>query len=782
MFRNPSIVARYAFTIVAVTVATLFRVALVPVLGEAVPFILYFPTVVLCAWFGGKWTGLTATALTGLISWFIFISPYYSFIKADWAAPVQMTIFLLAGVLISLLAESLHQAKRKSEENEGKERKQREQLRVTLTSIGDAVIATDAQGKVIFMNEVAESLTQWKQEEASGKPLEEIFHILNEQTRQPVENPALRAIKDGLIVGLANHTVLIARDGTERPIDDSGAPITSADGEMLGAVLIFRDMTERRQEEKARALFASIVESSEDAIITKSLDGIIESWNISAEQLFEFSANEAIGQPVTLIIPQERIQEEQLILEQLRQGKRIKHFETVRVSKNGRRLDISLSISPVRDAEGQIIGIAKIARDVTARKRVEQERELLLVREQEARAEAEAANRMKDEFLATVSHELRTPLNAILGWSTMLRRGSLNESLTANAIEAIERNARSQAQLIEDLLDISRIISGKLRLEIKAIEFVSVIKAAIDAVQHAAKAKEIQLQMVIDPAANHIQGDEARLQQVIWNLLSNAVKFTAKGGLVQVKLERKDSMAHITVSDTGEGINPEFLPYVFDRFQQADGTTTRRHGGLGLGLAIARHIVEMHGGTIGVHSAGLGQGANFTVRLPFVAVHTPTYPPANQPGNERHEETAISVDPAVLQGLRILTVDDESDTRDMVKAVLMQYGADVVTAASAREAFETLPKFKPDVLVSDIGMPEEDGHSLIRKIRDLEPEKGGNTPAIALTGYVRVEERMRALEAGFQMFVPKPVEALELVSIIASLVGKTEKDNENPPL
>ena len=655
-------------------------------------------------------------------------------------------------------------------------RQQREWLQVTLASIGDAVITTDSDGSITFINPVAEALTQWPQDIAVGRPLEEVFNIVNEESRQPVENPALRAIREGVIFGLANHTVLIARDGTEIPIDDSGAPIKDADGKILGAVLIFRDISERRRIEKERALLAGIVESSDDAIVGKNLDGIIESWNAAAERLFGYSAEEAIGQPVTMIIPPDRIDEERLILERLRRGERIEHFETVRQSKSGKALDISLTVSPIRSPRGRIIGASKIARDISERKQAEQALREAMQREQLLRGKAEEASRLKDEFLATLSHELRTPLNAILGWITLLRRRTLEEAYANQALEAIERNSKAQAQLIEDMLDVSRITAGKLRLEVQATELIPIINAAIDAVRHAAEAKGVQLKMILDPAASHIQGDAVRLQQVVWNLLSNAVKFTPNDGLVEVSLERTDSQAQITVSDTGEGIAPDFLPYVFDRFQQADGTITRRYGGLGLGLAIARHLVEVHGGTIQARSAGLGEGASFTVRLPLRAMRA-SPPQAITPGESvRQGDPLKTLDPAILYGLRILAVDDELDTREMLKAVLEQYGAEVLTAGSAKEAFEALPGFQADVLVCDIGMPEEDGYSLIRRIRALTTAAGGNISAIALTGYVRVEERMRALEAGYQMFVPKPVEADELVAIIANLLGRTDRD------
>ena len=377
---------------------------------------------------------------------------------------------------------------------------------------------------------------------------------------------------------------------------------------------------ERRKGERAQILLAGIVESSGDAIISKTLDGVIDSWNAGAESLFEYTAEEAIGKPVTLIIPPERVNEEEMILTRLRKGERVEPFETVRVSKTGRLIDISLTISPVRNQQGEVIGASKIARDITDRRMIEQERDLLLLQERYLRAEAEKAARLKDEFLATISHELRTPLNAILGWSTMLRQGPFDDLTAARGMEAIERNAKSQAQLIEDLLDVSRIISGNLRLDLKPIALSSVVKGAMDSVQLAADAKKIQLQLIIDSAADRVTGDPARLQQVAWNLLSNSIKFTPPGGRVTVKIDRVDSTTQMTVTDTGEGISPEFLPFVFDRFKQADGSTTRKHGGLGLGLAIARHFTELHGGTIEADSQGEGLGATFRIRLPQAAL------------------------------------------------------------------------------------------------------------------------------------------------------------------
>lgn len=409
--------------------------------------------------------------------------------------------------------------------------------------------------------------------------------------------------------------------------------------------------------------------------------------------------------------------------------------------------------------------------EIKERERAEEELRASLSREQIARAEAENANRMKDEFLATVSHELRTPLNAIIGWAHMLRGGRLDQTTVARAVETIERNAKSQAQLVEDILDVSRVISGKLRLNMAPVDVASLINASIDSVQLAADSKGIELGVTLDPSARHIVGDASRLQQVVWNLVANAIKFTPSGGHVEVSLKRVNREVRIRVSDTGQGINPDFLPHIFDRFRQEDGTTTRRHGGLGLGLSIVRHLVELHGGTVGADSDGEGFGATFTISLPL--------PTGNkQPGRRRTEPGRVWTNEGFkpqaeplpsLEDVRVLLVDDEEDTLQMLSMMLAESRAQVHMARSAAEALEVLQWYKPNVIVSDLAMPDEDGYSMIGKIRSLETDGEWAIPAVALTSHVRIEERARALSAGFNMFVPKPVEPTELISAIANL-------------
>ena len=423
------------------------------------------------------------------------------------------------------------------------------------------------------------------------------------------------------------------------------------------------------------------------------------------------------------------------------------------------------SRGPIGDTLPALTTIADLLALGMARARAEDERALIHARERETRAEAEAANRSKDEFLAMVSHELRTPLNAITGWTGMLLGGTLDAARTKRALETIDRNARSQAQLIEDLLDISRIVSGKLRVEVGSVDVPSTAEMALEAVRLAADAKGVALDARIEPAAGQITGDVDRIQQIIWNLLTNAIKFTPKGGRVVVGVSRAERGIEISVEDSGQGIAPDFLPHVFERFRQADGTMTRAKGGLGLGLAIVKHLVELHGGTIEAKSGGLGQGSVFVVALP---------PSDGTPQMDRTSGTLTAARPAFdrpreVEGLRVLVVDDEPDARELIRTLLESCKIVVTTAASASEAFEQVKKLSVDAMISDIAMPEEDGFSLIRRIRALPREQGGRTPAVALTAYARLEDRTRALRAGFNSHVAKPVEPSELLAVLTSL-------------
>ena len=397
----------------------------------------------------------------------------------------------------------------------------------------------------------------------------------------------------------------------------------------------------------------------------------------------------------------------------------------------------------------------ELSLEIAERRRIEEERAQLLVREQQA-------NRLKDEFLATVSHELRTPLNAVLGWARVLRSANVDPALQARALESIERNAQSQARLIEDILEVSRIVTGKLRLRVKALDLAQVIDAAVDVVRPAAEAKDIALQTDIARRPWQSVGDPDRLQQIVWNLLSNAVKFTPRGGTVTAALARTSGSDEIIVSDTGKGIDPAFLPHVFAPFRQADASTTRDHGGLGLGLAIVRQLTELHGGTVRAESMGIDRGSRFIVALP--AQHT-----APAPDSGRHRAAVVNAGPPDLAGVRVMVVDDDRDARELLTATLGYYGADVTAADSAAEALALLPEVRPDVLLSDIGMSGEDGYSFIRRVRSLPPDRGGHIPAVAITAYATAADRAQAMSSGFQLHVPKPFDPIELARTVQRL-------------
>ena len=519
----------------------------------------------------------------------------------------------------------------------------------------------------------------------------------------------------------------------------------------------------------AEQYLAAIVLNAEDAIVSKDLNSIVTSWNPAAARIFGYTADEMIGQSTMRIIPPELADEEHEIVSQIRRGERIDHFETTRRRKDGAVIDVSLTISPIRDGGGAIIGASNITRDITEKKILERRTAEALEETRKARRQAEVASRMKDEFLATISHELRTPLTAIMGWVRMLRSGLLSQDRVEQALEVIDRNVRSQAQLIEDLLDISRITMGKLRLDVRPVQPATVINAAVDALRFAAEARNIRIQTVLDSHAGPVAGDFERLQQVVWNLLSNAIKFTPKNGRVQMVLERVNSHIEIRVSDNGRGIKPDFLPFIFERFSQAETGTTRLQGGLGMGLAISKAIVELHGGNITAFSEGEGKGSTFTVSIPVMPVSKQS---ASIERVHPRAWTEISLEcPPEISGLKVLVVDDDADTCELIRFVLEQCGGVVTTVADAESAMEAFHATRPAIMISDIGLPEVDGYELLRRIREDERQTGRKTPAVALTAFARIEDRVKALAAGYQMHVAKPVEPGELLTIVASLSG-----------
>jgi PAS domain S-box-containing protein len=519
-------------------------------------------------------------------------------------------------------------------------------------------------------------------------------------------------------------------------------------------------------ERKSETRFRALTDSMPQCVWAARKDGEVYYCN----RVWKEYAGPDAGMSFTDAVPEEDLEEvRNAWREAVRGGPPLDREQRLRRHDGQYRWHLC-RVVPERNEHGAVVGWIATATDVDQQKRIEQANASLLQSEKEARLSAEIANRTKDEFLATVSHELRTPLNAILGWTRMLRTGAVEEKALGRALETIERNARAQTQLIEDILDVSRIIAGKLRVDIRRIDLHAVARAAMDAVRPAADAKGVELVANLSPDSAEFVGDPDRLQQVTWNLLANSIKFTPKGGRVEIDVSREDSEVQLVVTDTGAGISPDFLPHVFDRFRQADSSITRTQGGLGLGLAIVRHLVDAHGGTVHAHSEGPGFGARMTVRLPVRAV-TPAEATDTEPvGSEQIVDRALPAQ--LLAGLGVLVVDDEADARELLTAVLTSYGAQVRTAATVEDGVRLLRAQVPDVLVSDIGLPNEDGYALIRRVRALPDEQGGKVPAAALTAYASLEDHRRALSAGFQVHVTKPIEPADLALMVASLAGR----------
>jgi PAS domain S-box-containing protein len=801
-----------------------------------------------------------------------------------------------------------------------------------IESSDDAIISKDLNGIITSWNRAAERMFGYTAAEAVGQSIRMIIPA----DRQSEEDMVLSRVRAGQSVTHL-ETMRQRKDGTLVPISLTVSPIHDDSGQVIGASKIARDLGERTHAAVAARRLAAVVESSDDAIVTKDLNTIITSWNRAAERMFGYTAAEAIGKSIRILIPAELQHEEDMVIGKIRAGEKIDHYETVRQRKDGSRLSISLTVSPIRNEKGEVVGASKIARDITERTRLQAaarehavnseklsdvgatvtstlDREAIVQkvtdvatdlthaefgaffynvtdpesgnayllytlsgarREEFAKfpnpratdvfsptfhgeapvrvddvtkdprygnnppyygmppghlpvrsylavpvkglgrnvigglffghsqvgvftaeherlavgvaawasvalenarlyEEAQAANRMKDEFLAVLSHELRTPLNAIVGYARLLRGGILSPDKAARGLETLERNATWLTQIVEDVLDVSRIVSGKIRLDVQPVELPIIVDNAVATIQPAADAKGVRLQTIIDPRVGPVSGDPGRLQQVVWNLVSNAVKFTPKKGRVQVRLERVNSHVEIVVSDTGIGIRPDFLPYVFERFRQAEVGPTRKTGGLGLGLAIVRHIVEMHGGTVDAVSEGEGKGSTFRVRLPVMIVHPePLQTPREHPRTERREPLAALGD---LHGVRVLAVDDEEDALTLLRVVLETAGAEVTTVASASAALERIADAKPHVLVLDLGMPDMDGFELIKRIRKSKDPAIRNVPAAALTAFARSEDRTKALRSGFEMHLSKPVDPGELVASVATLARRVNTE------
>ncbi|MEJ7728354.1 MAG: PAS domain S-box protein [Polyangiaceae bacterium] len=653
-------------------------------------------------------------------------------------------------------------------------RRSEERFHHLIDTITDyAMYMLDPGGHVATWNPGARKAKGYTRDEIIGQHFSVFYTEEDRQAGKPAAVLAM-ALRDGRF---NEEGWRLRKDGTRFWANVTVTPMLDDHGDLMGFAKITRDLSQRRAEDErlrvSEERFRLLVEGVTDyAIYLLDPTGRVTTWNRGAERMKGYRADEIIGRDFARFFPPEDVdagKPAQELALALAEGRF--EVEGWRLRKDGSRFWARVVVTPLRDDTGELIGFAKVTQDLTQQRDAEvNERRLL--REQVAReaaegmaSKAEEANRIKDEFLATVSHELRTPLNAIVGWATILRSRPL-EPAVARAIEVIDRNAHAQVKIIDDLLDVSRIISGKLRVETRPTDLMALVQQTIDVVRPSAAGKAIQLRVEGSPGPCTVIGDPERLQQVIWNLLSNAVKFTGDGGSVVASVTRELGRTRLCVVDTGSGIDPSFLPYVFDRFKQADSSATRRHGGLGLGLALVRHLLEMHGGTVSAQSAGPGLGSTFTVLLPS---HMPT--PDITDGVVGRVPAVTPTRAISLAGIRVLVVDDEADARELVTILLHEAGAEVTAVASAAEALEALPRARPHVLVSDIAMPGEDGHALLRRVRALPRDQGGGIPSIALTGYTRSEDRATALAAGFTTHVGKPIQPAELVTAVANIAG-----------
>ena len=735
----------YALGFVALVLAILLRWALEPLMGLSLPLVTLFGAVAAGVWLGGYRLAIPIVLLGYAACHYLFIPPRHSFDISTVENQVGFVAYLFTCSLIIVIGEAARIAQTRTAES-------REVFRVTLRSIGDAVITTDIEGCITYINGVAESLTGWSHAEALGQPLENVFRIVNEVTRQTVENPAMRSLRDGIVVGLANHTVLIKKDGKECPIDDSAAPIRDELGYVSGCVLIFRDVTVQRLVEQEKAnqlltarLLASIVESSNDAIIGKSLDSIIQSWNAAAEQLFGYTAEQVIGRHISLIIPPERIDEEDQIIAKLKAGQRIEQYETERVRSNGQHIIVSLTISPIKDDSGNVIGASKIVRDITDRKRLEDNLRRLA-------ADLSANDRRKNEFLATLAHELRNPLAPMSNMLEVVKRANGDGETLKRAHDTIERQLAQMVRLVDDLMDLNRITHDRLELRRSQVELSSVIQQAVEVARPLIDAEGHNLTVDLPAEPIFLHADRARLAQVFGNLLNNSCKYTMPNGEIRLSAQRDGNEVVVTVTDNGAGIPADKLSSIFDMFMQVERTAEQSQGGLGIGLTLVKRLAEMHGGSIEAKSRGEGQGSEFVVRLPVLEKQAKT---SSRATNKAAGSSAQR---------RILIVDDNKDSADSLALLLEITGNQTFMAHDGVEAVEAIEKHRPEVVLLDIGLPKLDGHEVCRRVR--EQPWGKDIVVIALTGWGQEDDRRKSEEAGFNGHLVKPVDYDKLLALL----------------
>jgi PAS domain S-box-containing protein len=774
---RPSILERYGFAVVAVGAALLYKLLLSPILDEPEPFLLFSLAILASAWRGGWGPGLFAAVASLLAADYFLLEPRFALGPAEAGQAVRLGLFALEALGLTWIAARAHHALRAVNDPEraraaSDARARADRMRRLLDTGPAAVVGMDEAGTVVFWNARAARMFGWTEEDVLGRDLAGLVVPTAERDAWRAERERFLKVGEGAPAG-RREMRLLRNDRSAVRVDALVVPEKVDDAWQF--TLFLEDVTHRAQAEEAlrrEAAFAACLATSiAPGVAAVDAEGRVTFLNPAAEHLLGVKGEAVQGQPLHEVVhgrephgDGEGAGECPLAI-RLRAGEGVGEEGDTFRSADGAVVPVRWVASPI---QGGAPGAVIVFEDDTRRRESERRGQEELAREQQARREAETSARVRDEFMATLSHELRTPLSAIVGWAHLLRSGNLEPADQARAVETIDRSAKSQAQLIADIFDVSSIITGKLRLTPEPVALRPVVATAVDTVRPAAEAKGVRIEVQVDDGAARVNGDANRLQQIVWNLVSNAVKFTPRGGAVHVRQAAEGDAAVLEVRDEGRGIRSEFLPHVFDRFRQAEEGREASQGGLGLGLAIVRHLVELHGGTVQAASAGEGQGAVFTVRLPLL--------PAGSAEPERPSDTAAAGAPRQpsLEGVRVLVVDDDADVRGMMETVLSERGAQVTAAASAGEALDSVAREAPDVLVSDLAMPEMDGYALLRELRGR-PETP-RIPAAAVTAYARTEDRRQALLAGFQMHVAKPIEPDELVAVVASLAGKTGPD------
>ena len=735
----------YGAAVATLVAAVCLRWLLDPWIGDTVPFSTLYGAVALAVWYGGSRPALATATLGYLASNYFFIEPRGSFAIEKVGDHLALGLYLLTCAIIIGFGEAMRVSRSRAAE-------QQERLRTTLASIGDAVISTDTESRITSMNAVAESLTGWKKEEAVGQPLDTVFRIVSEGTRSAVANPATRALREGVITGLANHTLLIRKDGTERPIDDSAAPVRDAGGRILGCVLVFRDITERRQAEQQladdKARIESIVKHVVDGILAIDENGTVEAFNPAAERLFGYRAEEIIGQNVKLLMPEPFHSEHDGYLARYARTGQAKIIgigrEVEGRRKDGSTFPMDLAVSEFR--LGRRRYFTGLVRDITERKRAEQQVYDLLI-------ELKDGDRRKDEFLAMLAHELRGPLAPLSNMLEIMRRSPRDGDILERVQSTMERQLNHLVRLVDDLIDVSRITRNKIELRREHVDLASVIHQSVETCRPLAEAAHHDLQVTLPPQPLEVHADPVRLVQVFSNMLNNACKYTEPGGTIRLTVEPQGGDAVVKLKDTGAGIPADKLGSVFEMFTQIDRTLEHSQGGLGIGLTLVRRLVEMHEGTVEAHSEGPGRGSEFVVRLP-IAVAPP-----------RQDEPR----PAAIAGApprRILVVDDSVDAASSLAMLLNITGHDTRTAHDGVAAIEAAEQFRPDVILLDIGLPKLNGYDACRRIR--EQPWGKNILMIALTGWGQEHDRLKSTEAGFIGHMVKPVDYAALTKLMAS--------------